>query len=288
MDDLAQLLCVVVSLTGGVYCVSLLRNSRKRRESAREAVRSLPRSARRKSVCARINRLCQVMLASTFLAVAASLLTILAYRALPLLWEEPPVDQQMRHSVETVLIQGCPPVLVDYDTSQPSRPVVGIDCFKKPISDDQVRCLLRQAPKLVWLNLGYTDITDEALCELGRVPKLHGLCLDGTRIGDLRLNHLAELKCLESLSLQDTNITDRGLRCLADLKNLQELFVRETAVTDTGLEWLGSLEKLEVLDLSGTRVTEEGIHRLESALPRVSINFRRPNVTAERPAAPGP
>lgn len=274
MNDLVQLLCVVVSLTGGIHCVSLLRNSRKPAESTGEAVKSLPRSARsarRKSVCARINRFCQVLLAATFLAVAASLLAIFAYRGLSSLWEEPLVDQQMRRSVETVLTEGCPPVLFDYDTSQPGGPIIGIDCARKPLSDGQVRRLLRQSPNLVWLNLAYTDITDEALCELKRTPRLNGLCLEGTRIGDLRLDQLAELKSLESLKLDGTNITDKGLRRLADLKSLRKLYLNDTAVTDAGLEWLGSLNELEMMELRNTRVTQEGINRLKSTLPGVTI-----------------
>ena len=279
MNDLVQLLCVVVSLTGGIHCVSLLRNSRKPAESTGEAVKSLPRSARsarRKSVCARINRFCQVLLAATFLAVAASLLAIFAYRGLSSLWEEPLVDQQMRRSVETVLTEGCPPVLFDYDTSQPGGPIIGIDCARKPLSDGQVRRLLRQSPNLVWLNLAYTDITDDALCELNRAPKLHKLCLQGTRIGNLRLQNLAKLKSLAVLNLNRTKITDDGLRCLADVRSLRELDLCDTAVTDAGLAWLCRLDKLELLRLENTGVTQEGIKRLKSTLPRVTIT-RQPS-----------
>lgn len=276
MNIVAQLLCATVSLTGGVYCVWLLRNCRKPAQSAEEAVQSLPMSARLarwKSVCARINWLCQIVLATTFLAVATSMLATLAYRALSPLWEEPLVDQQMRRSVETALIQGCPPVLVDYDTSQPGGPVIGIDCVRKPISDNHLICLLHQAPKLYWLNLAHTDITDEALCELSRSPELLGLCLERTQIGDRRLDQLAKLNSLESLELDGTNITGKGLRHLADLKSLRKLYLNNTAVTDAGLAWLSSLDKLRLLDLRNTRVTEEGIDRLKRKLPGVIIEF---------------
>ncbi|MGI6419920.1 MAG: leucine-rich repeat domain-containing protein [Thermoguttaceae bacterium] len=271
MNEVAQLLCVVVSLTGGIHCLSLLRDSRKPAAASGEPVKSLSRSARRKFVCARVNRYCQVLLATTFLAVASSLLAGFGYRGLSRLWEQPLVDQQMRRSVETVLIQGCPPVLVDCDTSQPGRPVIGIDCVRKPISDNHIRSLLHQAPKLYWLNLAYTHITDEALCELSRVPKLRGLCLEGTRIGDRRLDHLVKLKSLEFLSLQATSITDKGLRHLADLKSLRKLNLGGTVVTDAGLEWLDSLDKLELLDLRNTSVTKEGINRLKRKRPVVEI-----------------
>ena len=274
MNDVTQLLCVMVSLAGGSHCLWLLRNSRKPAESTGELVRSLPtsaRSVRRKSLCAGINRFCQIVLATTFLAVAASLLSILAYRALSPLWEEPLVDRQMRRSVETVVIEGSPPVLVDHDISQPGGPIVGIDCYGKSVLDDQVRRLLRQAPKLVWLNLAYTDITDEALCELSCAPGLRVLTLIRTRVGDVGIQHLARLRNLENLYLSGTNVTDGGLRYLADLKSLRKLYLNDTAVTDAGLEWLGSLDKLEVLDLNNTRVTEEGMNRLKSKRPGVEI-----------------
>jgi len=271
MNDVAKLLCILVSTSGGVYCVSLLRDCRNGAGAPRQPLRSLSTSARWKSICARINWLCQVLLATAFLAVAASLLAGFAYRELSLLWRKDCLNEQVRRSIESVSIEGSPPVLVDYDTSQPGRPLVSIDCTRKPVSDNHLRILLHQAPKLAWLNLADTAITDEVLCELSRVPKLRGLCLLGTRIGDLRLDYVAKLKNLELLVLDGTRITDEGLRCLADLQSLRALTLRDTAVTNAGLEWLGELNKLEVLDLNNTRVTEEGINRLKSKRPRVEI-----------------
>ena len=281
MNDVVQLLCVVVSLTGGIHCVSLLRHCRRPAASPAERVKSLPKSARWKSVREKVNRYCQVLLATTFIALAGSLLAGLAYRLLPRLWEEPLVDRQMRRSVETVSIQGCPGVIVDYDTCRPGRPIVGLDCFRQPISDCHLRILLNHAPKLEYLNLAYAKITDEALCELSRSPKLQGISLEGTRIGDLRLGCLAKLTHLESLTLDSTNITDKGLRHLAELKSLRVLCLTHTAVTDAGLEWLGRLENLQRLELANTRVTEAGVNRLKQRLPNLDVkaqcgkNWRR-------------
>lgn len=106
MNDIAELLCVLVSVTGGIYCVSLLRNCRKLAGAPVEPVQSLSRSARRKSVCARVNRYCQVLLASAFLAAAASLLAGFAYRELSPFWNENPLDQQRQRSSENLLIPG--------------------------------------------------------------------------------------------------------------------------------------------------------------------------------------
>ncbi|MGI6417186.1 MAG: leucine-rich repeat domain-containing protein [Thermoguttaceae bacterium] len=271
MNDVVQLLCVVVSLTGGIHCVSLLRHCRKPAASLAEPLKSPSKSARWRSVREKVNWYCEVILATTFLTVAGSLLVGFAYRLLPLLWEEPLVDRQMRQSVETVSIQGCPAVIVDYDTCRPGRPIVGLDCFRKPISDCHLRILLNHAPKLEYLNLAYTQITDEALCELRRVPKLQGISLEGTRIGDLRLDRLAKLTHLESLTLDGTDVTDKGLRHLAELKSLCVLCLTHTAITDAGLEWLGRLENLQRLELKNTRATEAGVNCLKQRLPNLTV-----------------
>ena len=271
MNDVAELLCVVVSVTGGIYCVSLLRNSRKTAGAPGEAVKSLSRSARRKSVCARFNRYCQVLLASAFLAAAATLLAGFAYRELSLLWKEAPLDEQLERSSETLLITGYPPVIVKYDSTQPDSPVFGIECHSKLISDDQVRRLLRQAPRLDYLNLAFTDVSDDALCDLSGTPGLRTVCVSGTRVGDLGLRHLTKLKNLEVLYLGGTKVTDDGLRCLADVRSLRKLSLRNTAVTDAGLEWLGSLDRLEELLLANPGVTNEGVSRLKNKRPGVVV-----------------
>ncbi len=271
MTDLVQLLCIVVSVTGSVYCLSLLRDSRKRAGPPRGPLKSLSKSVRRKYVCARLNRLCQVLLATAFLAVAASLLAGFVYRALSPLWKENPLDVQIRQSVATVLMPGYPPVIFKYDSTQPDRPVYSIECHSKLISDEQVRRLLHTAPALLQLNLANTDISDNALCDLNCVPGLCEVSLARTRVGDLGLRRLARLRNLEDLHLGGTKITDDGLRLLADARTLHKLSLRHTAVTDAGLEWLGGLDGLRELKLEHTGVTGKGVGRLKSKQPDMAI-----------------
>ena len=274
MNDVVQLLCVVVSLTGGIHCVSLLRNCRKPAASPAEPVEpveSLPKSARWKSVREKVNRYCQVVLATTFLAVAGSLLAGFAYRGLSLLWKENPLDQQLRRSITIVSIPGYPPVIVKYDTIRPDGAAIGIECHSKAVSDDQVRRLLQASPALRFLNLAHTDVSDSALGDLGRMHRLSTVTLIGTRVGDAGVRQLVKLKNLETLYLSDTRVTDNGLRLLVDVKGLRELGLRYTAVTDAGLEWIGCLDRLELLDVRNTGVTEEGANRLRSKQPGVEI-----------------
>ena len=278
MTDLVQLLCIVVSVTGSVYCLSLLRDSRKRAGPPRGPLKSLSKSARRKYVCARLNRLCQVVLATAFLAVAASFVVGFACRALSRHWYENPLDQRIRQSIETVSIPGYPPVIFKYDSTQPSRPVNGIECHSKAISDEQVRRLLDEAPALCFLNLADTDISDNALCDLSCAPGLRGVSLNRTQVGDRGLRRLAELRNLEVLNLDGTKATDDGLRLLANVRTLQKLLLGNTAVTDAGLKWLGRLDGLRELKLTNTGVTGEGVDRLKSKRPDIVIIGQRNDI----------
>ena len=271
MTDLVQLLCVVVSVTGSVYCVSLLRNPREGARLRATPVTSLSKAARRRYVCARLNRLCQILLASAFLAAAATLLAGFVYRALSLRWYENPLDTRMRQTIATVSIPGYPPVIFKYDSTQPDRPVYAIECHSRLISDEQARRLLHTTPSLCLLNLADTDISDNALCDLNCVPELCAVNLWGTRVGNLGLRRLAKLRNLQALSLDGTEITDDGLRLLADVRTLQKLNLRNTAVTDAGLEWLGGLDGLRELKLENTSVTSAGVNRLKSKRPNLAI-----------------
>ena len=278
MTDLVQLLCVVVSVTGGVYCVSLLRNPREAARLRAAPIKLLPKAARRKYVCARLNRLCQVVLATAFLAVAASFVVGFACRALSRHWYANPLDQRIRQSIATVSIPGYPPVIFKYDSTQPDRPVYGIECHSKLISDEQVRRLLDAAPALHFLNLTDTDISDDALCDLSCAPGLRGVYLARTRVGDRGLRRLGELRNLEALNLDGTKVTDDGLRLLADVRTLQKLLLGNTAVTDAGLKWLGRLDGLRELKLTNTGVTGEGVDRLKSKRPDIVIIGQRNDI----------
>ena len=272
MNDLGQLWCILVSVAGSVYCLSLLRDGRRAARSLKEPFKSTRDCVPRKSVGTRVNWLCQLVLSGTFFVVTLFLLAGVANGLVsPLARHSADTRQQTRLS-ETVSIPGHAPVIVHYNASDANPSVSGIDCAMKPVSGDQLRGLLRKTPELDWLILAGTDITDQTICELHRVPGLCQLNLGDTQVGDQGIRELAKMKSLMSLYLDGTKITDDGLRFLADLRGLRKLSLSNTAVTDTGLRWLYSLDKLESLEIHGTGVTPEGIDRLKSELPGVSVD----------------
>lgn len=295
MDVIEQLLCVLASLTGSVYCIALLRDCRRRIRSLKEPVKSSPVSSRRGSTCARMNWWSQLLLSAAFLGIALFSLVGFAYWATSALRNEHSIDRQLRQTFATVSIPGYPPLIINYDSTQAGRPIVGIECHSKLISDDQVRDLVHVAPRLRYVSLADTDISDDVLCELSRRPELREISLDRTRVGGPGLRSLSELKSLkavylggtnvadeglqwlaslqelEALGLDGTQVTDEGLRWLANLRNLRSLNLTNTSVTDAGLLRLGCLDNLTWLELSNTQVTQEGVKRLKSRMPDLSI-----------------
>ncbi len=128
-------------------CVSLLHKSSRSSQTARGVDQVVVEaSARANHVCAGLNRLCQVLLATTFAyhrRVAAGGIRLQGTIAAV---EENPLDVQIRQSVATVLMPGYPPVIFKYDSTQPDHPVYVVECHSKLISDEQVRRLLHTVP----------------------------------------------------------------------------------------------------------------------------------------------
>lgn len=69
-------------------------------------------------------------------------------------------------------------------------------------------------PKLKWLRLTDTAITDDGLAHLQGLTDLQNLCLRRTAVTDAGLAHLRGLTELQDLDLEKTKVTDQGVRQL--------------------------------------------------------------------------
>lgn len=151
--------------------------------------------------------------------------------------------------------------------------------LSKPQVTDESLALLPALPRIDYLAVTVTGVTDTGiahvaalrdldtlmLCESGvgddglraitELPRLERLYLDDTAIGDAGLAHLSRLSSLKVLSLRRTGVTDAGLAALQSLSNLEALFLDGCQITDTGLADLASLPALKTLHLNGTAVT---------------------------------
>jgi internalin A len=127
---------------------------------------------------------------------------------------------------------------------------------------------------LEFLELSYTNITDDGLSHLAKLPALKELMLpEGTTAKGLR--HLSGMSKLEKLSLQ-TRLEDSGFSYLTNLPNLKSLSLnRNTAVSDEGLKDLSGFSSLESISIDSNKMTGEGLKYLKSipALKEVSLNL---------------
>lgn len=104
----------------------------------------------------------------------------------------------------------------------------------KQSGDSLLQQLSPVAEQLTWLDLGNTQLTDEALQALSQFKHLTRLHLENTAVSDAGLAHLKELEYLEYLNLYGTKVSDEGLQHLTGLDNLRHLYLWQTEVTSEG------------------------------------------------------
>ena len=96
--------------------------------------------------------------------------------------------------------------------------------------DEQLAALAPVAERVVWLDIGRTQVTDEGMANIGQMPNLERLHLEQTKVTDAGMKHLAALKKLEYLNLYGTGVTAAIFEPMAELRNLRKLFLWETKV----------------------------------------------------------
>jgi hypothetical protein len=130
-----------------------------------------------------------------------------------------------------------------------------------PKLDNKTVALLKQITKqLVWLKLGYANLSDSSW-------KLVGDCRNLTR-----------------LSIEHTNITDSQLAYLSKLGNLQYVNLVGTKITVQGMEQLKVLTQLENIYLGQTGVKGNEFAQLQKIFPKAKIdsgNYRLEFIAAD-------
>lgn len=262
MSSLGRMACVFLCIMGSIYSVWILWDCW--RQARTWKMPSEPSGARPcgNATSKRIEWLCQFLAAGVFLAIALVLLTANTYHVLLSHAQNRIEGYQQPSSTEIVSTEELPAVFLDRDSTRPDSPIVGIDCSLKPVSDEQLRPLLRRSPELGYLTLTRTRISDDILRDLSQCSHLRTLNLDHTEITDRGLEHLAAQKNLESLSLVGTKVTGDGLRHLAALTHLRILWLSDTAISDHGLEHLTILKNLEQLTIHGNGIPTHQLRRL--------------------------
>ena len=112
--------------------------------------------------------------------------------------------------------------------------------------DDQLKALEPVAERVVWLDIGRTQVTDSGLSSIGAMRNLERLHLEQTAVTDAGMKHLAGLTRLEYLNLYGTDVTAAIFEPLANLRNLRKLFLWETKVDNNAARQFQRQMSLEV------------------------------------------
>lgn len=111
-----------------------------------------------------------------------------------------------------------------------------------PKLTDRTVALLKQVRKqLVWLKLGYANLSEDSWKIIGQCNNLTRLSIEHANITDANLKYLAELKNLQYLNLVGTKVSAQGVEQLKDLKQLEMLYLGQTMIKGNDLV---SLKKL--------------------------------------------
>ena len=146
---------------------------------------------------------------------------------------------------------------------------------------------LANHPELAWIDAGYAEMTDNGVEFFATMPKLHTLAFGGNKMTDVGLTPLrliAGLKVLDLGGLQRTDsglwqvtVTDRGAETLSGMAQLEILSLRNSKITDVGVDHLVKLKNLKRLDVVNTSLTDAGIARLRAALPNCDLRSGKVN-----------
>lgn len=124
--------------------------------------------------------------------------------------------------------------------------------------------------RVLKVNFGAAQINGDALADLSQVPHIQELDLGGTNIGDNAVRHVGSLRNLRTLNLCGTEVTDDGLSVLSSLGRLKKLDLRETRAGDGAIEAASACMNLDTLLLSQTNVTDAGVAHLLT-LPKLRV-----------------
>ena len=158
-----------------------------------------------------------------------------------------------------------------------SGAVTGVNLRASWVTDTDLK-KLNDFPKLSWIDLSLTRITDQGMQELKGLPNVTDLNLRFAEyVTDEGLAAIKGWKNLERLNVHGTKVSDTTLEHISGLTALEALDVGSTMVTDVGLEQLSSLAKLKKLTIGGNELGDAGLQslRLLPGLTYLDLNGRQ-------------
>lgn len=98
------------------------------------------------------------------------------------------------------------------------------------INNETLQLLLSIKKQLIWLKLGYTNLSDTNMNSIAQLSDLTMLSLEHTVVSDNGIGKLMKLQNLRYLNLVGTKVTAQGILQLSGLKLLRSLYLYQTKV----------------------------------------------------------
>lgn len=136
---------------------------------------------------------------------------------------------------------------------------------------------LRRLRKLKELTLSEVDLSKDPQVltalqtQLARLPDLFRMGLNSCRLGENLPDELAQLEQIDDLYIVGSVIPDETLAAVSKIEQLKNLRIENMQLDDTDLSLFASSTNLEHLDVRENSFSREGIEKLRRSLPACRI-----------------
>jgi YHS domain-containing protein len=134
---------------------------------------------------------------------------------------------------------------------------VGLSLLRDQATDELLAGIEGLAPRLVWLDVSRTAITDASAAALAKLTELRRLQAANTKLGDATFAALGTLQHLEQVNAYGSAIGDAGLAALAKLPKLARVYAWQTKVTPAAAKAVREAApklQLDLGDYAGPRI----------------------------------
>ena len=133
--------------------------------------------------------------------------------------------------------------------------------------------LLRQFPKVGWITLESTDVSESTLETISQLPNLWAVDFDAVNLEPAALRHLNNSPKLDALNFFKTNLDDTAMEHIANCRHLTGLRLIDVRITDEGLLKLKPCVTLRAVLVEKTAVTSAGAAELGKSLPTLNVSI---------------
>src|SRR5260221_2570717 len=119
------------------------------------------------------------------------------------------------------------------------------------INNEDLQLLLAFHKQLVWLKMGFTNVSNEQMAVVGQLTNLTRLSLEHTSVSDDGLKQVQSIQNLHYLNLVDTKVTKSGVLQLSGLKSLHSLFLYQTNISPADQATLKEAFPKTQIDIGG-------------------------------------